>query len=242
MNCILKQQVQQLMEQQVQQQKPKQKQKQKAFPMPIPIPIPMQKQNPVQHPVNTKCFICIGKYDPCELSNDKCVHKCLEQEKPCISCKTKLTFSEKYSLNVLNRLEHMVYVDTLNSIKFFNPIQKNIFTDLIYYTYSKINVHGYGNFKVGLKLIHWFLETYAKTILIPTNKEYIRMQMVYKLKLFDIYKRVTVSKLVKYQINNYYIECTLAQANFICWFLNSNILEELVDAYKLFLIPGTVIF
>lgn len=96
----------------------------------------------------------------------------------------------------------------------------------------------------NLRIIDWFLQIYLSNQSTQSNQsnllKLIHLNYLTKKRsgLFDVFSRPTRSKSIDLVFDGIVVNTTLAQARCICWFLsNPVILEKLINAYKLFLLP-----
>ena len=208
---------------------------------------------PIKITDNLECSICIGTNESnkyCKIScehsfHNNCIKQWLIQSKTCPNCKSNLIIlPNKY--NKYNELVQQIYLETTEFFTHTNKSNIIILSNLITYRgickckYTYIKINNFAHLKLNLEIIFWYLETYTKNINNSTYIEYLKNKNLFGVDLFNIFKCDSDSNILNntYDIYNIKFSITLAQANFFQWFFKSNILEKIIDDYKLFLLPN----
>lgn len=196
-----------------------------------------------------ECSICMdsiesedwGKISCTHTFHFECIHKWLRQKKSCPLCRLTLQVISELSL-----LEKEVYKGLCKKIKEFNTEQLIMFIDLVQYGVHRIKVPGFNDLALSLRLINWVFEVYGKgnNNLNYVTRFYSSSIRCYSIKLFGIFRLKSISPCVMFEDielagATYTLTTTLAQANFLCWFISMElVIKEIVNLHKLFLLPN----
>lgn len=201
-----------------------------------------------------ECVICLGSmYDENKLSIVSCSHKfhtkCIKDwikiKKNCPICRVELKQFE--CENKHESKTCAVYKNIILKLSNFRSEQKKFFNDILCGFGYQIEVEGFKNLKITYKFCYWFITIYAKQKNLNIYKSYLEKLRCYTNTHFDIFKRVSISELVSFEIytetNLVIANTTIAQANWLCWFVeyiysNPSAYEEMINTHKLFLIPN----
>jgi len=189
-----------------------------------------------------ECSICIGTLDStkwCKISCNHVFHiECMQKwlaNKLCYTCpncvsKLKIVPNITKRYYNLSVEEQIIYNKTTEIINNLNEENKTIMINLANFSNCKIDVTEFEKLDLSLEVIYWYLEIQTINILYQEEK------MKYK-SYFNIYKKNIPEIIIDYNINDTIINITLAQANFFCWFFEQNILDQIINTYKLFITP-----
>jgi hypothetical protein len=203
------------------------------------------------------CSICLQIEENDNFIKTKCNHvfhySCMEKwitstETPnCPNCKEKFEISvidfkvdklDKNELLIYNNLNRLLINDTTQYCNYSNRL--NIQNILKLFSEEEVSVGIYSNrfnhskvMNVSIDLIKWFVNINLVNMSFELYKSYLKIKTKNNTEHFDISKNQYKSKLVIYEFDEHHVEITIAQSNFLLWFINNNIFDKIIDCRNL---------
>jgi hypothetical protein len=193
-----------------------------------------------------QCSICIGTLENDNFIKTKCNHVfhylCMENwiksiEIPnCPNCKKFFEMSvisfeidklDENELLIFNNLNNILihpttqYLNIKNILKLFSGEEPSV----------KIYNFGFNSnaITISINSIKWFVNINLVNMGPELYGSYLKIKTENNANHFDVDKNQYKSKLVIYEVSGHHIEITIAQSNFLLWFIKNNCFEKIID-------------
>ena len=207
------------------------------------------------------CSICLQIEENDNFIKTKCNHvfhySCMENwiksiENPnCPNCKENFEISViGFEVDTLNENELLIYNNlnslliNVTSIPYYSIInysnRLNIKNILKLFSEEKMSVEIHNHeiyhskvMNVSIDLIKWFVNINLINMSSELYKSYLKIKTENNTACFDINKNQYKSKLVIYEFDEHHVEITIAQSNFLLWFIKNNCFDKIIDCKNL---------